>query len=79
MVALHFSFSKPCRLSISTPSPIDYQTPLPFYFLPFYLMAAVCLVLLLLDDLITQIIIHSIKDEPIICLLIFRSRICGTF
>jgi hypothetical protein len=42
-------------------------------------MAAVCLVLLLLDDLITQIIIHSIKDEPIIFLLIFRSRICGTF
>jgi hypothetical protein len=35
--------------------------------------------LLLLDDLITEIIIHSIKDELVIHFLILRKQICGTF
>jgi hypothetical protein len=42
-------------------------------------MAAVCLMQLLPDDLITQIIIHFIKDEPVIRFLILRNKICGTF
>jgi hypothetical protein len=59
-----FNFN-PRRL-YSTPSLFNFQTPSLFYFLHFSLMVVVCLLLLLLDDLITQIIIHSIKDEPII-------------
>jgi hypothetical protein len=42
------------------------------YFLPFSLMmpAALCLMLLLLpDELLTKIIIHSIKDDPFSILL----------
>jgi hypothetical protein len=35
--------------------------------------------LLLPGDLITQIIIHSIKDEPIISFLNLHNQICGTF
>jgi hypothetical protein len=35
--------------------------------------------LLLSDDLITQIIIHSNKDEPVIHFLILRNQIYGTF
>lgn len=79
MAALHFSFSKPRRLSISTSLPINFQTPSHFYFLPFSLMDAVCLMLLLPDDLITHIIIQSIKKDPIIRFLICCNWICGTF
>jgi hypothetical protein len=42
-------------------------------------MVAVCLMLLLPDDLITHIIIHSIKAEPVILFLVLRNHICGTF
>jgi hypothetical protein len=42
------------------------------------LMLAVCLMQLLPDELVTQIIIHSIKDEPIFHFLNFRNKICGT-
>jgi hypothetical protein len=42
-------------------------------------VAAVYLMLLLLNDLITQIIIHSIKDEHVICFLILHNQICGSF
>jgi hypothetical protein len=35
--------------------------------------------LLLPDELVTQIIIHSIKDEPIFHFLNLRNKICGTF
>jgi hypothetical protein len=42
-------------------------------------MPAVCLMLLLPDELVTQIIIHSIKDEPVFHFLNLRNQICGTF
>jgi hypothetical protein len=42
-------------------------------------MAAVCLMQLLPDDLVTQIIIHSINDEPVFHFLNLRNKICGTF
>jgi hypothetical protein len=41
-------------------------------------MVMVCLMQLLLDDLVTQIIIHSIKDEPVIHFLNIHNKICGT-
>jgi hypothetical protein len=57
----------------------QFSNPVTFYLLPFSLMVVVCLMLLLPDDLITEIIIHSIKDEPIIRFLILRNQICSTF
>jgi hypothetical protein len=42
-------------------------------------MLAVCLMQLLPDELVTQIIIHSIKDELVINFLNLRNKICGTF
>jgi hypothetical protein len=42
-------------------------------------MAAVCLMLLLPDELLTKIIIHSIKDVAIFRFLNLRNKICGTF
>jgi hypothetical protein len=41
--------------------------------------AAVCLMLLLPDELITKIIIHSIKDVAVFHFLNLRNKICGTF
>jgi hypothetical protein len=41
--------------------------------------AAVCLMLLLLDELLTKIIIHSIKDVAFFHFLNLRNKICGTF
>jgi hypothetical protein len=41
--------------------------------------AAVCLMLLLPDELLTKIIIHSIKDVAISHFLNVRNKICGTF
>jgi hypothetical protein len=41
--------------------------------------ATVCLMLLLLDELLTKIIIHSIKDVAIFHFLNIRNKICGTF
>jgi hypothetical protein len=35
--------------------------------------------LLLLDELLTKIIIHSIKDEPVFHFLNLRNKICSTF
>jgi hypothetical protein len=34
---------------------------------------------LLPDELVTQIIIHSIKDKPVFHFLDLRNKICGTF
>jgi hypothetical protein len=42
-------------------------------------MLAVCLMQLLPNELVTQIIIHSIKDKPIFHFLNLRNKICGTF
>jgi hypothetical protein len=47
----------PRRLQLQPLSPFNFQTPSLFYFLPFSLMPEVCLMLLLLDELVTQIII----------------------
>jgi hypothetical protein len=41
--------------------------------------ATVCLMLLLLDELLTKIIIHSIKYVAVFHFLNLRSKICGTF
>jgi hypothetical protein len=62
-----------------TPSPFKFQTPSLCYFLPFSLMPAVCLMLLLPDELLTKIFIHSIKDEPIFHFLNLRNKFYGTF
>jgi hypothetical protein len=43
------------------------------------MMPAVCLMLLLPDELLTKIIIHSIKDEPVFHFLNLRNKICNTF
>jgi hypothetical protein len=40
--------------------------------------AAVCLMLLLPDELLTKIIIHSIKDVVVFHFLNLRNKICGT-
>jgi hypothetical protein len=42
-------------------------------------MPVVCLMLLLADELLTQIIIHSIKDEPVFHFFNLHNKICGTF
>jgi hypothetical protein len=41
--------------------------------------AAVCLMLLLPDELLTKSIIHSIKDVAVFHFLNIRNKICGTF
>jgi hypothetical protein len=46
-----FNFNPRCQLQPS--SPFNFQTPLLFYFLPFSLMPAVCLMHLLPNDLVT--------------------------
>jgi hypothetical protein len=43
------------------------------------MLAVLCLMLLLLDELLTKIIIHSIKDEPVFHFLNLRNKICSTF
>jgi hypothetical protein len=42
-------------------------------------MPVVCLMQLLPDELVTQIIIHSIKDKPVFHFLNLCNKICGTF
>jgi hypothetical protein len=69
----------PRRLQLQPSSPFNFQTPSLFYFLPFSLMPAVCLMQLLPNELVTQIIIHSIKDKPIFHFLNLHKKICGTF
>jgi hypothetical protein len=43
------------------------------------MVAAVCLMLLLPDELLIKIIIHSIKDVAIFHFLNLSNKICGTF
>jgi hypothetical protein len=38
-----------------------------------------CLTLLLPDELLTKIIIHSIKDEPVFHFMNLRNKICSIF
>jgi hypothetical protein len=42
-------------------------------------MATVCLMLLLPDELLTKIIIHSIKDVAVFHFSNLRNKICSTF
>jgi hypothetical protein len=59
---------------------IQIPNPVAVLFPPFSLMAAaVCLMLLLPDELLTKIIIHSIKDVAVFHFLNLRNKICGTF
>jgi hypothetical protein len=69
----------PLRRQLQPLSPYNFQTPSPCYFLPFSLMPAVCLMMLLPDELSTKIIIHSIKDEPVFHFLNLCNKICSTF
>jgi hypothetical protein len=70
----------PRRRQLQPSSPFKFQTPSLCYFLPFSLMMPVaCLMLLLPDELLTKIIIHSIKDELVFHFLNLRNKICSTF
>jgi hypothetical protein len=69
----------PHRRQLQPLLPFKFQSPSPCYFLPFSLMPAVCLMLLLPNELLNKIIIHSIKDEPVFHFLNLRNKICGTF
>jgi hypothetical protein len=69
----------PRRHQLQPSPPFKFQTPSLCYFLPFSLMAAVCLMLLPPDELLTKIIIHSIKDVAVFHFLNLRNKICGTF
>jgi hypothetical protein len=40
---------------------------------------ALCLMLLLPDELLTKIIIHSIKDAPVFHSMNLHNKICSTF
>jgi hypothetical protein len=80
-----FNFNPPFQLHPSS-SPtstlvvIQIPNPVAMLFPPFSLMAAaVCLMLLLPDELLTKIIIHSIKDVAVFHFLNLRNKICGTF
>jgi hypothetical protein len=69
----------PCNRQLQPSSPFKFQTPSLCYFLPFFMMATVCLMLLLPDELLTKIIIHSIKDVAVFHFLNLLNKICGTF
>jgi hypothetical protein len=79
-----FNFNPPCQLHPSSPPTstlvaIQIPNPVDVLFQPFSLMAtAVCLMLLLPDELLTKIIIHSIKDVVVFHFLNLRNKICGT-
>jgi hypothetical protein len=80
-----FNFNPPCQLHPSSPPTstlvaFQFLNPSLCYFLPFSLMMpAVCLMLLLPDELLTKIIIHSIKDESTFHILNLSTKICSTF
>jgi hypothetical protein len=42
------------------------------------MLTVLCLMLLLPDELLTKIIIHSIKDELVFRFLNLRNKICST-
>jgi hypothetical protein len=77
--------STSCQLHPSSPPTstlvaIQIPNPVAVLFHPFSLMTAtVCLILLLPDELLTKIIIHSIKDLVVFHFLNIRNKICGTF
>jgi hypothetical protein len=71
----------PRRRQLQPSSPFKFQTLSLCYFLPFSLLmlAVLCLMQLLPDELLTKTIIHSIKDEPVFHFLNLRNKICNTF
>jgi hypothetical protein len=70
---------EPSSPPTSTLVAFQIPNPVDVLFFPFSLMLAVFLMLLLPDELITKIIIHSVKDEAIFHFLNFHNKICGTF
>jgi hypothetical protein len=80
-----FNFNPPCQLHPSSPPAstlvtIQIPNPVAVLFPPFSLMAAaVCLILLLPDELLTKIIIHSIKDVAVFHFLNLHNKICDSF
>jgi hypothetical protein len=62
------------RRQLQPSSPFKFQTPSLCYFLPFSLMPSVFLMLLLRDELLNKIIIHSIKDETVFYFLNFAIK-----
>jgi hypothetical protein len=71
---LQFSLPTSSLVTIQIPNPVGVLFP------PFSLMAAVvCLMLLLPDELLTKIIIHSINDVAVFHFLNLRNKIGGTF
>jgi hypothetical protein len=80
-----FNFNPPCQLHPSSPPTsslvaIQIPNPVAVLFPPLSIMAAaVCLMLLLPDELLTKIIIHSIKDVAVFHFLNLCNKICGTF
>jgi hypothetical protein len=84
-LARSFNFNPPCQLHPSsppTPTLVTIQIPNPVVVLfhPFSLMAAaVCLMLLLPDELLAKIIIHYIKYVAVFHFVNLRNKICGTF
>jgi hypothetical protein len=79
-----FNFNPPCQLhpsSLLTSTLVAIKIPNPVAMLlpPFSLMAtAMCLMLLLPDELLTKII-HSINDVAVFHFMNLRNKICGTF
>jgi hypothetical protein len=74
----------PLQLQSSLPTSIlvaiQIRNPVTVLFPPFSLMAVVvCLMLLLPEEVLTEIIIHCIKDVAIFHFLDLRNKICGTF
>jgi hypothetical protein len=69
----------PRRRQFQPSLPFNFQTPSFFYFHPVSLMLAMCLMQLLPDELVTQIIIYSIKDKLVFHFLNLRNKICSTF
>jgi hypothetical protein len=80
-----FKFNPSCQLHplsppTSTHVAIQIPNPVAVLFPPISLMAAaVSFMLLLPDELLTKIIIHSIKDVSVFHFLNIRNKICGTF
>jgi hypothetical protein len=72
------NFNTRC-LQLQPSSPFNFQTLSLFNFLPISFMPTVCLMQLLPDELVTQITIHTIKDEPVFHFLDLCNKIRGTF
>jgi hypothetical protein len=79
-----FNFNPPCQLHpsslpTSTLVAIQITNPVAVLFPPFSLMTTAVCLMLLQDELLTKIIIHSIKDVAVFHFLNLRNKIRGTF